>query len=261
MSNQKTAFITGASRGIGRGIAIELAKNGFNIVGNATSFDPENKEKGLAEVMSKVEALGAQFEPAPGDIADIDCHEELLSIAMNRFGRVDVLVNNAGVAPRERLDILETTPQIYDHVFAVNTRAAFFLSQCFAKRMIEHSDPEHRQCIIFITSISAYLSTPARSEYCMSKAATSMCSNVLAYRLAEYGVNVYEIRPGITKTDMTAPVADKYDAMINEGVVPQKRWAYPEDVGKAAASLARGDLSFSTGQVLDISGGLLIHHL
>jgi len=261
--NKKTALVTGAAKGIGRSIVLELAKNGFDIVGVDILFDPENKEKGLSEVKERVEEFKREFLPIKGDVSELEAHDEMIRQALDRFERIDILVNNAGVAPEKRLDILETTPESYDRVLSVNTRGAFFLTQKIAKHMIKQAegDTEKKSCIIFISSISAYVSSPSRAEYCISKTALSMTAKIFADRLAEYGINVYEVRPGIIQTDMTAPVREKYDKLIAEGLVPQKRWGFPEDVAIAVASLARGDFAYSTGLVVEVSGGMDIRHL
>jgi NAD(P)-dependent dehydrogenase (short-subunit alcohol dehydrogenase family) len=263
MDSKPVALVTGASRGIGRSIAIELARCGFDIAGNATSYDPKNTKKGLAEVKAKVEALGSSFLPAPGDIADLNTHGSILSSALERFERIDLLVNNAGTAPKERLDILETTPKNFDHVYSVNTRGTFFLTQAVARHMEEQvrKNPDTKPAIIFISSVSSYVSSPSRAEYCISKAAISHAAQIFAHRLAATGINVYDVRPGIIKTDMTQPVEEKYNALIQEGLIPQGRWGLPEDVARAVAALARGDFKYSTGGVIEISGGMHIHRL
>ncbi|MDH4218794.1 MAG: 3-ketoacyl-ACP reductase [Candidatus Aminicenantes bacterium] len=263
MSNKMVALVTGAAKGTGRCIVLELAKNGFDIVGLDILFDPTNKKPGLFEVKERVEEFKREFLPIEGDISDLEAHEEIIKQVLDRFERVDVLVNNAGVAPEKRLDILNATPESYDGVLSINARGAFFLTQKIAKQMIKQveEDAERKSCIIFISSISAYVSSPSRAEYCISKAALSMTARVFADRLAEYGINVYEVRPGIIQTDMTAPVREKYDKLIAEGLIPQKRWGFPEDVAKAVASLARGDFAYSTGLVVEVSGGMNIRHL
>lgn len=263
MTDRPVAFITGASRGIGRGVAVELAKSGFDIVGCATSHDPDDPESLLNQVKARVEELGAAFHPAAGDIAALDIHEKLLEGALKRFGRVDVLVNNAGVAPEKRMDILETTPESFDRVLAVNLRGTFFLTQRIARWMADFvkKEPEARPSIIFISSVSAYMSSPSRGEYCLSKAALSHAAAIFAHRMAEYGVNVYEVRPGLIQTDMTAPVKSMYDERIRQGLIPQNRWGRPEDVGRAVAALARGDFNYSTGLVVELGGGMHIPRL
>ena len=182
---------------------------------------------------------------------------------MEKFGRIDLLVNNAGVAPEQRLDILETTPASFDRVLSINLRGPFFLTQAVATQMIaqKKQHPESRPSIIFITSVSAYMSSPSRAEYCLSKAGLSMAAAIFADRLSEFGINVYEIRPGVIKTDMTAAVEGKYDKLIGEGLIPQQRWGLPEDVGKAVAALASGAFEYSTGLVIEVSGGMNIRRL
>lgn len=263
MKNNPVALVTGAGRGIGRGIAIELAKSGFDIVGNDIIFKSENRKSGLFEVKERVEELKASFLPVQGDISSLDDHQKILKKALERFGRIDVLVNNAGVAPEKRLDILETTPESYDRVMSVNARGTFFLTQLVARQMVEQvkKNPALKPCIIFISSISAYVSSPSRAEYCLSKAALSQATRIFADRLSEHGINVYEIRPGIIKTEMTASVKEKYDRLIAGGLIPQKRWGFPEDVAKAVVALAKGYFSYSTGLIIEVSGGMDIRHL
>jgi 3-oxoacyl-[acyl-carrier protein] reductase len=263
MSEMPVALITGAGRGIGRGIALELVKEGFAIAGCDIIFEPDNKTSGLFEVRDAVTKLGGRFLPVRGDISALDEHDRILRTVLDGFGRLDVLVNNAGVAPKTRTDVLETTPESYDRLLSINARGAFFLTQKVARLMIEHigKDANAKPSIIFISSISATVSSVSRAEYCISKAALSMAAKVYADRLAESGIRVYEVRPGIIETDMTAPVRKKYDSLIAEGLVPQKRWGFPEDVGKAVAALAKGFFPYSTGLVLEVSGGMDIRKL
>ncbi|MEE9117662.1 MAG: 3-ketoacyl-ACP reductase [Calditrichia bacterium] len=262
MSAKMVALVTGASRGIGRGIAIELAKAGFDIVGNGRQYNPENNKKGLFEVKERVETEGAKFLPVKGDVSVDTDRKYIIKTAIGEFGKIDVLVNNAGVAPQKRMDILETTKDSYDRVLSINARGPFFLTQLAARKMIDHiGEYKKKPCIIFISSISAYVSSPSRAEYCISKAALSHTARLFADRLAEYEINVYEIQPGIIQTDMTEPVTEKYDKLIAGGLVPQKRWGYPEDVGKAVVALASGSFAYSTGLVLEISGGMNINRL
>lgn len=257
------ALITGAGRGIGRGIALELANSGFDIAGVDVIFEPENRKAGLFEVQGLVASLGADLLPIQGDVSDLASHERILDEVNSRFGRLDLLVNNAGVAPLVRQDILEATPESFDRVFGINARGPFFFTQKAAKRMVVQvkKSPDPKPAIVFITSISAAVSSPSRAEYCISKAALGMTAALFADRLADSGINVYEIRPGIIETEMTAPVRERYDKLIAEGLVPQKRWGFPEDVGKAVAALAKGYFPFSTGLVLEVSGGMSIRRL
>jgi 3-oxoacyl-[acyl-carrier protein] reductase len=263
MNKRPVALITGAGRGIGRGVALELANGGFDIAGIDIVFEPENKKLGLFEVKELVGALSADFFPLQGDISDLAAHEKILGEVIGHFGRLDLLINNAGVAPLVRLDILETTPESFDRVFGTNARGAFFFTQRVSRQMILQvkKSPDPKPAVVFITSISAVVSSPSRAEYCVSKAALSMAATLFADRLAEFGINVYEIRPGIIETEMTAPVREKYDKLIAEGLVPQKRWGFPEDVGKAVVALAKGFNPFSTGLVLEVSGGMNIRRL
>jgi NAD(P)-dependent dehydrogenase (short-subunit alcohol dehydrogenase family) len=263
MNKRPVAFITGASRGIGRAIAIELAKQGYDLAGNSRVFDSEQSESGIFEVKERVEEFAATFLPLQGDVSVLADHERMIELILEKFGQIDLLVNNAGVAPEQRLDILETTPASFDRVLSINLRGPFFLTQRIAAQMIaqKKQHPESRSCIIFITSVSAYMSSPSRAEYCISKAGLSMAAASFADRLSEFGINVYEIRPGIIKTDMTAPVEGKYDKLIGEGLIPQRRWGKPEDVGKAVAALAGGAFEYSTGLVVEVSGGMNIRRL
>jgi NAD(P)-dependent dehydrogenase (short-subunit alcohol dehydrogenase family) len=257
------ALVTGAGRGIGRGIALALAREGFNIVGNDISYDPGDPSKGLAGTEVLCIESGVEFAPAPGDLSDLSAHPGILGVGVERFGHIDLLVNNAGVAPLERLDFLKTTPESFDRVLGVNLRGTFFLTQTVARRMVEQvaGDPGSRPCIIFITSVSVDTSSPSRAEYGVSKAGLSHLARVCAHRLASDGITVYEIRPGLIHTDMTAGVQEKYDALIADGLVPQERWGEPEDVGRAVAALARGDFAYSTGGIFEVSGGMNIKRL
>lgn len=263
MGERRVVLVTGAGRGIGRGISLSCAEAGFDIAGVDILYDPANADSGLFEVQRKAEELDASFLPVQGDISELDDHERILNEVLDRYGRVDVLVNNAGIAPEKRMDVLTTTPESFDRVMTVNARGAFFLSQRVAIQMIDHIKERSLQkpCIIFISSISAEVSSPSRAEYCISKAALSQAARIFADRLAEYAINVYELRPGIIHTEMTAPVREKYDKLIAEGFVPQKRWGYPDDVGEAVVALAKGYFDYSTGLILELSGGMNIRHL
>ncbi|MGD2122545.1 MAG: 3-ketoacyl-ACP reductase [Gemmatimonadota bacterium] len=254
------ALVTGASRGIGRGIVLALANEGYDIVGNATSHDPENTDGGLAEVGLRCREAGVGFVPAVGDIADLAVHDGIVATALDRFGRLDLLVNNAGVAPLDRVDFLEVTPESYDRVMGINLRGTFFLTQRAAREMVSMAAEGKllRPAIVFITSVSADTSSPTRAEYGVSKAGMSHLARVCAHRLSQEGIDVFEVRPGIIRTDMTKRVRARYDTLIAEGFVPQGRWGTPEDVGLTVAALARGDFPYSTGGVFEVSGGMNI---
>ncbi|MFC1564777.1 3-ketoacyl-ACP reductase [candidate division KSB1 bacterium] len=263
MNIRPVAVITGANRGIGHGIAIAMAEAGYDIVGISRTLVSSNSKKGLKELKPEIKALGVDFLPVQSDISDIGYHKKIISEIKSETGRIDILINNAGIAPDKRLDILETKPESFDKLINTNLRAAFFLSQSIAKEMLKYIDkiPDYSPKIIFITSVSAEVSSPDRAEYCISKAGLSMTSKLFADRLAESGINVYEIRPGIIESDMTAPVKSKYDGMIKEGLIPQYRWGYPEDVGNAVAAIASGSFNYSTGMVFEVSGGMNIQRL
>jgi 3-oxoacyl-[acyl-carrier protein] reductase len=263
VSERPCALVTGASRGIGRAIAVALAREGYDVVGNSTSYDPSDETTGLAATKLLVEETGASFLPAPADIGDLSTHETLLQSTIERFSRVDLLVNNAGIAPPERLDYLEATAASFDRVLRVNLRAPFFLTQCFAKELIQRADRGDaiRPAIVFVTSVSVDMSSPSRTEYCVAKAGLSHLARICAHRLAAHGIGVYEVRPGLIATDMTAPVKEKYDSLIAEGLILQGRWGQPEDIARAVAALARGDFSYATGSVFEVSGGMNIKRL
>jgi len=202
MKKRPVALVTGAGRGIGRGIVLGLAKNNFDIAGNDIIWEPENETSGLFEVKSRVEELSVNFLPIKGDVSALEDHDRIIAITLDTYGRIDVLVNNAGIAPKIRTDILETTPESYDRLLAVNARGPFFLTQKVSAFLIDQIKKGNKiedisPSIIFISSISAYVSSPSRAEYCISKAAISQAARLYADRLAEYGINVYEVRPGI----------------------------------------------------------------
>ncbi len=263
MAKRRVALITGAGRGIGRAIALALSREGFDIAGCDVIFEPENIREGLFEVREAVRAAGGEMLPLRCDVADLDGHQALLAAVLDRFGRLDCLVNNAGVGPKVRADILEETPESYDRVLGINLRGPFFLTRRAAPLLAERAaaDPEARPSIVFITSMSAAVSSTSRPGYCISKAGLSMAARLFADRLAGSGVGVYEVRPGIIHTDMTAPVREKYDRMIAGGLVPQGRWGEPEDIGRAVAALAGGAFGYSTGLAVEVSGGMDIRRL
>ncbi len=256
--DKKVAIITGSGRGIGRGIASQLASNGWNIIINDIG-NPEPPR----ETLKLVEAAGSQGMIVTGDVTVPSDRERLVLETLDRFGRIDLLVNNAGIGPRLRLDILDTSEESMNEVMQVNLIGPFFLTQLVARKMIdliEHSVIDHPK-IVNIGSISAYTSSISRPEYCISKAGVSMSTLLYADRLARHGINVYEIRPGIIETPLTVGVKDKYDKLIAEGITPIQRWGQPDDIGKAIVAIAEGYLPFSTGQVIDVDGGFHIQRL
>ncbi|MCL2519187.1 MAG: 3-ketoacyl-ACP reductase [Oscillospiraceae bacterium] len=249
----KTALITGASRGIGNAVAAQLAKEGYSIAAVGTS-----NEADISTNLENIKQYQTKFCYIQGNIASADDRKRIVESAINHFGGIDVLVNNAGVAPKIRTDLLEMTEESMDHVLGINLKGTFFLSQIVAKQMINRSNSPK---IINISSISAYTSSTQRAEYCISKAAVSMMTTLFADRLAEFGIRVYEIRPGIIETDMTSKVKDKYDRLIDDGLTPIKRWGQPQDVADAVSVLCSGKLDFSTGEVINVDGGFHIRRL
>ncbi len=255
----KVALVTGSSRGIGRGIALELAERGWSLVVNYSSNQQAAQEVGAA-----VETFGGRALLVQGNVALPEDRDRLVDAALKGFGRIDLLVNNAGVGPRQRVDMLQVGEESYDHVMGVNLRGPFFLTQRVANEMIALIEQERIQepKIVNIGSISAYTSSPSRAEYCLSKAGMAMMTSLWADRLAEFGINVYEVRPGIIATDLTAVVREKYDRLIlEEGLTPIRRWGEPQDVGKAVAAIAEGSFPFSTGEVINVDGGFHIVRL
>ncbi|MBD3320343.1 MAG: 3-ketoacyl-ACP reductase [Chitinivibrionales bacterium] len=257
MSN-KIALITGGLRGIGLGITRSLVAEGYSVAACGV-----RKPDSVSPVVESLENDGAEILYTRADISDSSDRRNFVDSVKNRFGRCDVLVNNAGVAPLVRADILEATEESFERVMKINLQGPYFLTQCVAQWMIEQKKAidGYEGCIINISSISATVASPSRGEYCISKAGIGMATLLWATRLGEFGIPVYEIRPGLIQTDMTVKVRDKYDKLIGEGLCVQPRWGFPEDVGKAAASLVRGDFPYSTGQVIMIDGGMTIGRL
>jgi NAD(P)-dependent dehydrogenase (short-subunit alcohol dehydrogenase family) len=261
------ALITGASRGIGRGIALELAKEGFDLVINyAGNVAAAKQTSGDCVSAGAANAKTVRAETCQADIAKSAERQQLIGFVQERFGRVDLLVNNAGVAPDVRADILEASEASFDRLININVKGPYFLTQTVAKWMIDQGVAGKgsgivRPKIITISSISAYTASVNRGDYCISKAALSMLTPLYASRLAEHGINVYEIRPGIIATDMTGPVKEKYDKLIAEGLTPIKRWGIPEDIGKAVAAVALDAFPFSTGEVINVDGGFHLRRL
>jgi NAD(P)-dependent dehydrogenase (short-subunit alcohol dehydrogenase family) len=250
--------VTGSRRGIGLAIAGSLAADGYDVVLNGTGGSEE-----IGDRIRALEDLGAAVHYCRADISQVSDRERLLAECLSRFGRISLLVNNAGVAPSVRADILDTSEESYDRVMAINLKGPYFLTQAVARHMLSERerDREARHAIVNVSSISARVASVNRGEYCISKAGVSMATKLWAVRLAAHGIPVYEVQPGITRTDMTAGVTAKYDALIEQGLVPQGRWGLPEDVGRAVAMLARGDLGFSTGAVILVDGGQLLERL
>jgi 3-oxoacyl-[acyl-carrier protein] reductase len=258
MSHNRVALVTGGGRGIGRGIAEALAEHRWTVVVNYRS-----NAQAAVQTLHLVKKAGGRGAAIQADIADASDRERLVEESLEKFKRIDLLVNNAGMAPRQRLDILDTHEASYNEVMAVNLKGPFFLTQRVAKAMIKliERGVVERPKIINIGSLSAYTSSPSRAEYCLSKAGMVMMTMLYADRLAEYGINVYEIRPGIIETDMTNVVKEKYDRLIAQGVTPIRRWGQPGDVGRAVVAVAEGCLPFSTGEVINVDGGFHLHRL
>jgi NAD(P)-dependent dehydrogenase (short-subunit alcohol dehydrogenase family) len=250
----KTALITGGSRGIGRGIALELARVGFDCAISYVSNDAAAQA-----TRREIESLGRRAVAIKADIASTDDRATLLDQATAALGEVQLLVNNAGVAPLVRADILEATEESFDRLISTNLKGPYFLTQLVARRMIAQKIAGK---IVNITSVSAYTASINRGDYCISKAGLAMTTKLFAARLAEHGIHVYEIRPGIIETDMTGPVKDTYDELIFEkDLTPIERWGKPEDVGRAVVAIAQDLLPFSTGQVIDVDGGFHLRRL
>lgn len=263
------ALITGASRGLGRGIALQLARLGYDLVLNYAS-NQAAAERTAADSVAAAAAVGRTIDAAicQADIAVDADRRRLVEFARTRSEQLSLLVNNAGVAPKVRADLLEATEESFDRLLGINVKGPYFLTQLAARWMIEtlgstfeaaggRSSPK----IVTVTSISAYTASVNRGDYCVAKAALSMLTPLYAARLAEYGIQVYEIRPGIMATDMTAPVKERYDQLISEGLTPIRRWGSAEDVGKAVAAIAMDLLPFSTGEVINVDGGFHLRRL
>jgi NAD(P)-dependent dehydrogenase (short-subunit alcohol dehydrogenase family) len=264
----RVALITGASRGIGRGIAVEVARLGYDIVINYAS----NLSAAGQTALECAAAAGQRSKTVRTEICQADIsrgadRRKLVEFTKQAFGRLDLLVNNAGVAPDIRADILDASEESFDRLIAINVKGPYFLTQMAAKWMIEQcgatgvAGADYRPKIVTVSSISAYTASTNRGDYCVSKAALSMLTPLFAARLAEHGINVYEIRPGIIATEMTGSVKSKYDKLIADGLTPIKRWGVPEDIGKAVAAIAEDLLPFSTGEVLNVDGGFHLRRL
>lgn len=257
--SKKVALVTGGGRGIGLGICEQLALEGFDLVLSGRSDASK-----VTDAVAKLEGMGGEVLYCSGDVSSVDDRAAMLGKIKDRFGRLDVLVNNAGVAPKERADILEASEDSFEWIMRINLQGPYFLTQSCANWMIEQkrADDTFGGCIINIGSISATVVSPNRGDYCVSKAGVGMMSLLFAARLGEFAIPVYEIRPGIIKTDMTSGVTEKYDNLIfNTELLTEKRWGLPEDVGKLAAAMARGDMPYASGQVVYVDGGLTMNRL
>ncbi len=251
------ALVTGASRGIGRAAALALAARGFDVA----VLDLASCAADAARTCAEVERRGAHANFIAGDIADLAAHAGVVAQACRRHGTVDVLVNNAGISVAQRGDILDVTPQGFDHVVEVNLRGTFFLTQTVARMMLQAPVPPRPRSIVTVTSANAVIASPDRAEYCLTKTALSMLVKLFALRLGGAGIACYEVRPGVIRTDMTRVASAKYDRLIADGLTPIARWGEPEDVGRVIAALAAGELPFVTGDALHVDGGLHIHRL
>lgn len=254
----RVALVTGGTRGIGLGIAEKLADEKWDLA--LMGMRPEEE---LGDTFAALRARGIRAIYCRGNVAEAADRTAALAKIKAEFGGLNLLVNNAGVAPKVRADILEASEESYDRVMQINLKGPYFLTQAAARWMIEQkqADADFVGHIVNVSSISATVASVSRGEYCLSKAGVSMATQLWAARLGEYGIPVYEVRPGVTMTDMTSGVKEKYDELIGNGLCVQPRWGYPEDVGKAVAMLARGDLAYSTGQVLLVDGGLTLPRL
>jgi 3-oxoacyl-[acyl-carrier protein] reductase len=259
MAQNRVAIVTGGSRGIGRGIALALARDAscdvvVNYASNATAAD---------EVKREIESNGAKALTVKADISSAEDRKRLVEETVNAFGRIDLLVNNAGVAPNVRADVLEAGEESFDRLININLKGPYFLTQLVANvmaRQVDRSLPPGK--IVTISSVSAYTASTNRGDYCVAKAGLSMMTKLFAARLAEFGINVYEIRPGVIETDMTGPVKAKYDKLIFEqDLTPLKRWGQPDDIARAVVAIATDLLPFSTGEVINVDGGFHLRRL
>lgn len=256
MDKRPISLVTGAGRGIGRGIALELAKLGHNVVinyaGNSAAAD---------ECLQLVKDAGGDGFTVKADVSSSQDRERLVGETLEKYGRIDLLVNNAGVAPDVRADILEAGEASFDRLININLKGPYFLTQLVANQMISQEKSEIPAQIVTVSSVSAYTASVNRGDYCIAKAGLGMLTALFAARLAQHHIGVYEIRPGVIATDMTGGVKEKYDQLIENGAWPIKRWGEPSDVGRAVAAIARGDFPFSTGEVFNVDGGFHLRTL
>jgi 3-oxoacyl-[acyl-carrier protein] reductase len=250
MSDKPVALVTGGSRGIGRGICLELAR-----MGQVVAINYQGNEAAAKETAGLV---GPDHLLCQGDVSSAADRDRLVDAVLSRWGRIDVLVNNAGITSVGRRDLLEATEESWDRVLGVNLKGAYFLSQRVSRemlRLLENPPAGYNPTLINLSSLSAYALSPTRGDYCVSKAGLSMVTQLFAMRLANHGIRVYEVRPGIIDTDMTAGGKERYTQMIAEGLTPIRRWGTPADVGRAVAALVAGALAYSTGEVINVDGG------
>lgn len=254
----KTALITGGTRGIGFGIARALAKDGWTLAVGGVRPDVD-----VRAALDELRGLGVDVYYLRGDLADRDDRARVAREARETLGRINALVNNAGRAARVRADLLDAAEDSFEEVLRSNLQGPYFLTQAIARHQVEQrrADPSFAAAIVFVTSVSADMASPNRGEYCVSKAGLSMTARLFAARLAADGIPVYEVRPGIIATDMTASVRDQYDRQIANGLVPAGRWGQADDVGRAVAALVRGDVPYATGTIVHVDGGLSIPRL
>ncbi len=249
MPSRPVALVTGGGRGIGRGIALALGQAGYAVAVNYAGH-AEAARQTCRDLGAEADTLAVQ-----GDVALAADRDRVVDAVLARWDRLDVLVNNAGITSPGRRDLLDATEDGWDRVLAVNLKGPYFLTQRAAREMIARRDRLQRPAVVNVSSLSAYAASTNRGDYCISKAGLSMLTQLYALRLADHGIAVFEVRPGIIETDMTAPVRDRYTRLLEEGLAPQKRWGTPEDVGRAVAALVGGAFPYSTGDVVHVDGG------
>lgn len=257
-SPKRVALVTGGSRGIGLGIAEHLADAGYNLVING-----RRPPQDVRDTLDHLRGRGAEVLYRPMDVSNIEQHQQMLDAIRETFGRLDVLVNNAGVAPSVRADILDAEPASFDRLININLRGPYFLTQAVARWLIEQkkADAGFKGTIVNVSSISATVVSVNRGDYCISKAGVAMATRLWAARLGAFGLGVFEVRPGVIRTDMTAGVTEKYDKLFEQGLAVEPRWGEPADIGKAVTALASGELTYATGNVFMVDGGLTIQRL
>jgi NAD(P)-dependent dehydrogenase (short-subunit alcohol dehydrogenase family) len=254
----RTALVTGGTRGIGLGVARALAREGWNL-----ALSGVRRASAVAAVLDELRAAGVLVSYDAADLADRDQRTRFAEALRERHGAMDALVNNAGRAPRVRADLLDAGEDSFEELIRTNLQGPYFLTQALAREQVarRNADSAFRPAIVFITSVSAEAASINRGDYCVSKAGLSMAARLFAVRLAAHGIPVYEVRPGIIETDMTAGVRDAYDQRIAEGLVPERRWGTPDDVGRVVAALLRGDAPYATGSIINVDGGLALPRL